>query len=116
MGDVVGGQQLRQLGLYRLQLSELPDIGELGGVDRPVLVLVENQDVDDADRSGVDELEKLRRHLTGEVHRSGWELDHQVINRAEFVKGCVGHRSSILGGWAVSATGAPSRRAGAPRV
>jgi len=49
--DVVGRQQLRQLSLDRLQLSELVDIGELGGVDGTVLVLVEDQDVDDADRS-----------------------------------------------------------------
>ena len=38
----------------------LLDIGELGGLDGAVLVLVEDQDVDDADGSGVDELEELR--------------------------------------------------------
>ena len=64
---------------------------ELGGVDRAVLVLVEDQDVDDADRSGVDEPEQLRRHLAGEVLRAGRKLDHHVVNRAELVKRCVRH-------------------------
>jgi hypothetical protein len=69
--DVVGRQQLRQLGLDGLHLAELLDVGELGGVDRPVLVLVQDQDVDDADRPCIDEPEKLRRHLAGEVLRAG---------------------------------------------
>src|SRR3954462_3405897 len=101
MDDVVRGQQLRQLGLDRLQLSELLDIGELGDVDRTVLVLVEDQDVDDADRPGVDELEKLRRHLAGEVLRSRGELDHEVVDGAEVIEGCFGHRCPFPGrlGW-----------------
>src|SRR4051794_9708328 len=85
MVDVLGGQQLRELRLDGLQLSELLDVGELGGVDRTVLVLVEDQDVDDADRSGVDEPDQLRRHLAGEVLRAGRKLDDHVVNRPELV-------------------------------
>src|SRR3954454_18950199 len=92
MLDVVGGQELRQLRLDGLQLSELLDVGELAGVDRTVLVLDEDQDVDDADRSGVDEPEELRRHLAGEVLRAGRELDDHIVNRAEFVKRGIRHR------------------------
>src|SRR4051794_37210721 len=86
MDDVVGGQQLRQLGLDDLHLSELFDVGELGDVDRAVLVLVEDQDVDDADRPGVDELDELRRHLAGEVLRSRRELDDEVVDGAEVIE------------------------------
>ena len=57
--DVVLGQQLGQLGLERLQLSELGDVGELHRVDRTVLVLGQDQDVDHADRARVDEREQL---------------------------------------------------------
>ncbi|MGO9792933.1 MAG: hypothetical protein ACLP8S_26465 [Solirubrobacteraceae bacterium] len=46
MRDVFVGQQLRKLGLERLQLSELADIGELGRLDDAVLVLGEDQRVD----------------------------------------------------------------------
>jgi hypothetical protein len=38
MGGIVGGEQLGQLGLEGLELSELVDVGELGDVDRAVLV------------------------------------------------------------------------------
>ena len=56
-------------GLDRLQLAELGDVGELHGLDRAVLVLGQDQDVDHADGSGVDQREQLFRHLAGEVAR-----------------------------------------------
>src|SRR4051812_6340684 len=46
MVDVVGGKEFCQLGLDGSQLSGLFDIGELGHVDRTVVVLVQDQDVD----------------------------------------------------------------------
>src|SRR3954454_3290887 len=116
MLDVVGGEELRQLGLDGSQLSELLDIGELGDVDRTVVVLVEDQDVDDADRPRVDELEKLRRHLAGEVLRSRGELDDEVVDGAEVIEGCFCHRCPFSGRLAGSPTAAPSRRAGVLRV
>src|SRR4051794_40404521 len=113
MVDVLGGQQLRQLGFDRLQLSELLDVGQLRGVDRSILVLVEDEDVDDADRPGIDELQKLCRHLAGEALRAGRKLNHHVVNGAEFVKRCVRHRCpfSRLPSLRLPAMCAPTRAA-----
>src|SRR6476619_2855772 len=63
VGDVLLRQELRQLRLYRLKRSQLLDLGELHRVDRPVLVLGQDQDVDDADGSGFDERDQLISHL-----------------------------------------------------
>src|SRR6476646_4178338 len=84
--DVVFGQQLRQLRLECLKLSELTDIRELPRLDGPVLVLGQDQDVDHADRSRVDQREQLFRHLAGEVARPRRKLDHEVVDRAEFIE------------------------------
>ena len=84
--------------------------------DGTVLVLGEDQYVDHADRSGVDQREQLCGHLAGEVARSRWELDDEVVDGAELIEGCVCHRASFLGRLGCAATGAPSRRAGAPRA
>src|SRR5687767_1345500 len=67
--DVVLGQELRQLRLDRLQLTELADAGKLHRLDGTVLALGENQDVDHADRPGVDQREQLFRHLASEIAR-----------------------------------------------
>src|SRR3954469_25317119 len=101
--DVFGGQQLGQLGLQCLQLSELADVGELHRLDGTVLVLGEDHYVDHADRSGVDQREQLGGHLAGEVARSRWELDDEVVDGAEVVQGCVCHRSFPF--WAAEAVG-----------
>src|SRR3954452_21024391 len=42
-------QQFRQLGLERLKLSQLLDVGKLHGIDGSVLVLSQDQDVDKSD-------------------------------------------------------------------
>src|SRR4051812_6102079 len=81
--DVLFSQQLGQLRLHRLKLSELADVGELHRVDGTVLVLGEDQDVDHADSSGIDQREQLCGHLAGEVARSRRELDDEVVDRAE---------------------------------
>src|SRR4051794_21512824 len=80
--DVVLREQLRQLCLDGLQVTQLIDVGELGRIDRPVLVLLQDQDVDQADRSGVDELQQLLGHLACEVALAGRELDYEVVDRA----------------------------------
>src|SRR6266516_2749889 len=67
-----------------------------------VLILDQDQCVDHSDGSGVDQSEQLFSHLAGEVARSGWKLDHEVVNRAEFVEGSVCHRLSLLASSAVS--------------
>jgi hypothetical protein len=68
-----------------LELSEFADIGELRRLDDTVLVLGQDQDVDHADGSGVDQREQLCSHLAREVARSRWKLDHQVVNGTEFI-------------------------------
>src|SRR3954471_10354864 len=88
--DVVLGQQVCQLGLDCFQLSELADIGELHRLDSTVLVLDQDQHVNDANCSGVDQREQLFRHLAGEVARSRRKFDHEVIDRAEFIQRSVG--------------------------
>ena len=66
--NVFLGQQLRELGLECLEpSSKLADVGELCRLDDTIVVLGEDQDVDHADRSGVDQCEQLFHHLTGEV-------------------------------------------------
>src|ERR1035441_6773916 len=78
--DVVLSQQLPKPGLDCLQLSELTDIGELRRLDGPVRVFREDQYIDHADDSGVDQRSQLCRHLTREVARSRRELDDEVVN------------------------------------
>src|SRR6476619_7626931 len=80
MLDVVFCQELRQLSLHRLQRSKLVDVGKLPRVDRPVLVLGEDQHVDDADRSGIDQRDELVGHLTREVGGPCRELDDDVVD------------------------------------
>ena len=78
--DVFLGQQFRQLGLDCLQLSELGDVGELHRLDGTVGVFGEDQYVDHADDSGVDQREQFFRHLAGEVALSCRKLDYEVVN------------------------------------
>jgi hypothetical protein len=85
--DVVRGQQFRQLGLDRLELPQPGDVGELHRLDRTVLALAQDHDVDHADRSRVNQREQLLRHLAREVARTSRELDHQVVNGTELIQG-----------------------------
>src|SRR6476659_5820514 len=55
--DVLLCKELRQLSLHSLKWPQLLDVRELHCIDGPVLVLREDQDVDDSDRSGVDQRE-----------------------------------------------------------
>ena len=88
-----------------LQRAEVVDVGELHRVDRAVLVLGQDQHVDHADGSGVDEREQLVGHLAGEVARSRRELDDDVVDGAEFIQGCVGHVHTDPGAaWAPAAS------------
>src|SRR3954447_3119318 len=88
MNDVVRGQELGQLGLDGLKRPELRDIGKFGRVDRTVVVLGEDQDVDHADRLGVDERQQLRGHLAREVARSRRKLDDDVVDWTELIQRC----------------------------
>src|SRR4029450_8840998 len=56
-----------------------------------ILVLGQDQYVDHADGSGVDQREQLFRHLPGEVARPRWKLDHEVVDRTEFIERPVSH-------------------------
>src|SRR5689334_22056380 len=98
--DVVLGQQLGQLGLQRLKFAELADVRELHRVDRAIRVLGQDQDVDDADRAGVDEREQFCLHLAGEVAGARWELDDDVVDGAEVIEGRVCHGASFAWEWA----------------
>ena len=77
--------KLRQLGLECLELSELLDVGKLHGLDGTVLVLGQDQYVDHADGSGVDQREQLLSHLAREVAGSRWKLDDEIVNGTEFI-------------------------------
>jgi|SRR5215207_4537938 len=66
-------------------VAELADVGELRRVDVAVLVLGEDQYVDHADRSGVDQREQLCGHFAGEVARSRRELDDEVVDGPEVI-------------------------------
>src|SRR4051812_16728483 len=97
--DVLFGEQLGQLRLEDLQWTELVEVGELHRLDVSVVVLDEHEDVDDPDRSGVDELDQLLGHGAGEVRALGRELDDQIVDGAELVEGRVGfgHRCNSFG-------------------
>src|SRR3954451_18348717 len=84
--DVVLGQELGQFGLQCLQLSQLADVAEFHRLDNTVFVLGQDDDVDHTDRLGVNEREQLGGHLAGEVARSRWELDDEVVDGAEFIQ------------------------------
>jgi hypothetical protein len=49
------------------------------------VVFGQDQYVDQADGSGVDQRDQLFRHLTGEVARAGRKLDDDVVNGAELI-------------------------------
>src|SRR4051794_32457904 len=68
--DVFCRQQLAELRLDLLQRSEVVDVGELHRVDRPVLVLEQDQRVDHPDGASLYQCDQLRCHLAGEVARS----------------------------------------------
>ena len=80
MCDVFLSQERRELSLDCLERSEFVDVRKLHRVDGAILVLGEDQDVDHADRPGVDQGEQLLGHLAREGARSGWELDEEVVN------------------------------------
>ena len=50
----------------------------------------------------VDQREQLCGHLAGEVARSRWELDDEVVDGAEVIEGCLSSALPFLAGWAVS--------------
>ena len=60
MLDVLGREQLRQLGFDGLQLTQLLDIRELGRVDRTVLDKNEDGSVDATELSDIEELGELQ--------------------------------------------------------
>ena len=57
-----------------------PHVGELHRLDGTVGVFGEDQYVDHADDSGVDQREQFFRHLAGEVALSCRKLDYEVVN------------------------------------
>ena len=78
-----------------LQLARARHVGQLHRLDRAVVVLGQDEHVDHADGAGLDQGEQLRRHLAGEVARARRELDDDVVDGAQFVQRCLGHRRSL---------------------
>jgi len=75
-----------------LQLSELLDVGKLGRIDRAILVLREDQNVDHTDCSGVCQGNQLRSHLAREVARTRRKLHDELVDGSEFVERCISHQ------------------------
>src|SRR3954466_1835203 len=86
--DIVRRQQFRQLGLDRLQRTQVFDLGELHRLDGTILILGEDQDVDHADRPRIDQREQLLGHLAREVARSRRKLDDEVVDGTELIERC----------------------------
>src|SRR3954469_649966 len=86
--DIVGGQKLRELRLDFLQRTEVLDLRELLRIHGTVLVLGQDQDVDHADRPGIDQREQLLCHFAREVARSRRKLDDEVVDWTELIEGC----------------------------
>src|SRR4051794_26144113 len=86
--DVFLGQQHRQIGLQSRQLADvaLVDVGQLGGLHRPVRVLAHDHEIEHANELTVDQRSQFGRHLTREVRPIGWELDGQVVDRSKHIK------------------------------
>ena len=73
---------LRNMSLERSQLVDLVEVVDLEGLDGPVLVLGEDEEVEELDRAAVDEGSQLGGHLAAEVVRARRELDHEVVDRS----------------------------------
>src|SRR5215207_296263 len=83
---VIGREQLREFRLEFDEGAEVAGVRQLEGVDRPVLVLRQDDRVDEADRAGLDEVQQLLRDLAGEVRLPFGELDDEEVNGSEFVQ------------------------------
>ena len=66
-------------------------IGDLGGLDRPVRALLQDQQIEHPDELGVHQPADLGRHLASKIRDSRWELDHQVVHWSQFVDVYVSH-------------------------
>ena len=71
MLDVVFGEELGEFGLKGFEGAEVVEVGELDRIHRAVLVLLEDEDVDDADAPCRDESEKFVGRLSREVALPG---------------------------------------------
>ena len=69
MLDVFFGEDRGETGLDRSQIVERVEIVDLHRFDGAG-ILAQDQDVEDADRAGVDERSERRGHLAGEVART----------------------------------------------
>ena len=78
--DVVGCEELGEIGFDGLELAEFFDVRQFHRINGAVVVLGQDEDVDDADRPCVDERDQLFRHLAGEVACSGREFDDEVVD------------------------------------
>src|SRR5580765_1911587 len=94
MLDVLLGQQLGELGLERLERSELIDVGKLHRLYDTISVLGEDQYVDHPDEPAINEREQLLCHLSGEVRRARREFDDQVVDWSQVIQRCITHPAS----------------------
>jgi hypothetical protein len=94
--DVLLGEQHRELGLVRQQLAgrALGHVAELVDVDRAVLVLADEHEVENTNELTLDERLELFRDLSGEVGLVGRELDDQPVDGPQYVGG-ICHKASL---------------------
>ena len=83
--DIILGQDLRDLGLERPELVDLVEVVDLEGLDRAVVVLVQDQQVEHPDLASLDQGGELLGHPAVEVALAGRELDDQVVHRAQLI-------------------------------
>src|SRR4249920_1526895 len=78
-------EQHRQLQLVRSQLAELAlvEIRDLECLERAVGVLLQHEQIEDADQIALDEIGQSGRYLPVEL--AAGELDHDPIDRTQFV-------------------------------
>jgi hypothetical protein len=101
MDNVLLSEELGELGLERLERPEIIQVRDLDGVDRAVLVLLEDQDIDEPDRARLDECHEFIGRLSGEVAFARGELDDDEVDRAELIECgvCHGVDPSRSAGW-----------------
>src|SRR5205823_5404927 len=81
--DVLGREELSELGLDSPKLVDRVQIVDLDRIDGALAVLGQDQEVEHPDGPRLDEAGKLACHLTAEVAVPSRKLDHEVVHGAE---------------------------------
>ena len=114
VGHVVLAEEHRELASYPRSspISAVVEVGQLERLERTVLVLLQDQEVEHTDQPAFDEVRQRRRDLT--VEPAAGELDHDPVDRPSSVMVASVMPGSSLGARAVPRVGTGRRSRGVP--